>query len=237
MPITYATNFVHANTQNISSSSLTVATNDVIAVLYCNEDANNAGTASVAKSAGTSTVSAFTNLANASAVGSCATLAWFCTVTAGGTLTVTVSKTGTAANRSLLGTYIVTGADTSNPCPAGNRFSGIDTNGDTTQSITPTASGSMLLMITGDWNATNTYAAAADCTLDDTYHVTNFFTACIIRPTTQPRTDSNAFTIGESDTGATNAWAAFEVKASASAPTSFPPIRQPNLLYPSFFSR
>jgi hypothetical protein len=223
MAITYATNFVQANTQNVASGSLTVATNDVILVLYSNEDNSSAGTLSIAKSAGTSTVSAFTNIATTNTNSECKAAVWFCTVTAGGTFTVTVSKTGAFSNHSQLATIVHTGADTSNPCPSGNRFSGIDTNGDTTQSITPTASGSALWMIVSDWNATNTFSGASNCTLANTYHSAGVFTSTVIQPTTQPRTDSNAFTIGEADTGATNAWVACEVKAASSGDQALTP--------------
>ena len=223
MAITYVTDFVHGTVQNVASSSLTVAVNDVILVLYCNEDNSLAGALSIAKSAGTSTVSTFTNIATTNTNGECKSAGWFCTVTGSGTFTVTVSKAGSSNNISQLATIIHTGADTTNPCPSGNRFSGIDTNGDTVQSITPTASGSALWMIAGDWNATNTFAAAANCTLADTYHSAGLFTSTIIRPTTQPRTDANAFTIGESDTGATIAWVACEIQAaSGGSPPALP---------------
>jgi hypothetical protein len=110
-----------------------------------------------------------------------------------------------------------TGQHATTPLPAGNLFSG--TSGTAvTQSITPTSVGSCLWMVVGDWNATDTFAAAANCTLQATrHHVALEQTVVPIRPITQPRTDTSAFSIGETDTGGTIAWIAFEVQAAAGA--------------------
>jgi len=72
-------------------------------------------------------------------------------------------------------------------------------------------------MFAGDWNATNTFAAIADCTLFGPHHSGGHYTGTAVRPSTQPRTDAAAFTIGETDTAGKIAWVAFEVQAAAVA--------------------
>ena len=75
-------------------------------------------------------------------------------------------------------------------------------------------------MVCLDWQQTNSYAAIANCTLGTVYNETGFQTAVAIRPTTQPRTDASAFTIGETDTAGRITFVAFEVQAEASAATT-----------------
>jgi hypothetical protein len=74
-------------------------------------------------------------------------------------------------------------------------------------------------MVCGDFAATNTFAAAANCTLATAaFHEAGRFTAVPVRPTTQPRTTAAAFTLGETDTAGTITFVAWEVQASPSNP-------------------
>jgi hypothetical protein len=71
-------------------------------------------------------------------------------------------------------------------------------------------------MVVADWAQTNSFAAIANCTLTAGVNVAGEYTTAIIRPSTQPRTDASAFTIGETDTAGTIAAVSWEVQASAS---------------------
>lgn len=84
---------------------------------------------------------------------------------------------------------------------------------DVTQSIPATAHGSCFWFICGDATATNTFVAAADCTLLHTFDNASF-TGALVAPSQQPLQSGMPFTIGESDTGARVAWIAWEVSAA-----------------------
>ena len=215
MAITYTSDFKgQANdvSATITSNALTVATGDFLTVVvsYENNPSSTAWTVSNTGTAITWTKQAETNTAS-----NCKVVLW--TGTAGATPPTTVSVQSTAgvftdSSRAMF-TAVHTGAHATTPLPAGNIFSGVGGT-DVTQLITPTSSGSALWMVAGDWGATNSFAAAANCTLAATaYHETGIQTVVPIRPTTQPRTNAAAFTIGETDTAGTIAWIAFEVQA------------------------
>jgi hypothetical protein len=68
-------------------------------------------------------------------------------------------------------------------------------------------------MFVADWVPTNSFVAIANCTLGTVYNEAGQQTDCTIRPTTQPRTDTSSFTLGETDTGGTVTWIAFEIQA------------------------
>jgi hypothetical protein len=106
------------------------------------------------------------------------------------------------------------GQHSTTPIPAGNIFHGIGGH-NVTQSITPTSSGSCLWFFCGDWSATNSFTQIANCSQEQLVpgDGTDYSTE-LVRPTTQPRTDANAFTIGENETGGKIAWIAFEVQAA-----------------------
>lgn len=84
---------------------------------------------------------------------------------------------------------------------------------DVTQSIPASSYGSCYWFVCADANATNTFAPAADCELLHT-HDNASFTGAVVAPTQQPLQSGIPFTIGESDTGARVAWAAWEVRAA-----------------------
>jgi hypothetical protein len=207
----------------VTSSALTITAGDVVVAMYVNEDNTHAGTLSISNS-GTAlswTAIAITNTASNTKVG-----AWFAIAAETENRTVTVVGSGGNFGSASLASIVHTDAHQTNPVPSGNRFSG--TGGtDVTQAISPTASGSAMWMIAGDWAATNSFAGAANCTLDQTRTDAGAYSSALLRPTTQPRSDGAAFTIGETDTAGTIAWVAFEVQAVP------PPASTANLSLPT----
>jgi len=123
---------------------------------------------------------------------------------------------GTSTGSKWIAVKVHTGTHASTPLPAGKITSGSGTT-DESEAITPTSSGSALWFAAGDWNQTNSFVAIANCTLGTPYNEAGQMTAVFVRPTTQPRTDANAFTIGETDTSGKMAWVAYEVQAAAAA--------------------
>lgn len=201
----------------ITSNTLTCATGDFITIMgiYADNAESTAWTVSNTGTAITWTLQSQTNTGS-----NCKVVLW--TGTAGATPPTTVTVTSTAGSLTNGSKYITTichtGAHATTPLPAGNIFTGTSTN-NVSRSITPTSSGSALWMPCADWNQTNTFAAGANCTIQGTYNETGFMTCTIVRPTTQPRTDAAAFTLSETDTGATIAYIAFEIQAAAGATT------------------
>jgi hypothetical protein len=124
---------------------------------------------------------------------------------------------GNNIERSGMFCLVIRGAHATTPVPAGN--STISSTGDTdghTVSITPTAAGSLLFMFVVD-TALTTLGAAANCGINPT--ACDVATVALIQPTTQPRVDTSAFSIGYTATAAEVGWLAFEVQAAASDPT------------------
>lgn len=207
-----ATVLSSTNTAAIISGTLTVAAGDFITLMLVCEDnaAQTAWTLSNTGSAITWTLQKDTNTASNTRC-----LLW--TGTAGATPPTTITVTATAGASTmnccrLLATAAHTGAHVATPLPAGNIFSGAGGH-NVSQSITPTASGSALWFICGDWSQTNTFAAIANCTLGTVLNEASRMTAAYVQPTTQPRPDGLPFTIGETDAGGKIAWIAFEVQA------------------------
>lgn len=197
----------------VTSNALTVATGDFITVLLMLAD-NAQSTAWTVSNTGTAIV--WTNRVTTNTASNCRVVMW--SGTAGATPPTTVTITATAGpsttEAKAICTMVHTGQHATTPLPAGNIFSGT-AGTDVTQSITPTSSGSALWMLAADWSTTNSFAAAANCTLATAvFNSPGNFTAVPVRPTTQPRTDAVAFTIGETDTGGRIAWAAWEVQAA-----------------------
>jgi hypothetical protein len=196
-----------ASTTNTSGSTST-AVDDIVVVSYVSEDNAVSGSLSIAN---TGTALTWNLIAQTNTNNNCKASAWWAKVATAGNITVTVTCAGN--QRSNLCVDVYTGAHQTTPVPAGNVFSG-NTATSPSQSITPTATGSMIRMLVGDWNANNTFAAIANCTIDNTFHSAGFMTAVFVSPTTQPL-GTGAFTIGVTDTGAQDVWIAYEIQAAA----------------------
>jgi hypothetical protein len=216
MPLTYTLDLkgqASGVSATITSNTLSVATGDAIDIAACFED-NAMATAWTVSNNGTAIT--WTKVQETNTANNCKVVRW--TGTAGATPPTTVSVQVTAGTDTVcskaLFIVVSTGQHATNPWPSGNAFSG--TGGtDVTQSITPTSGGSCLWMLAGDWGATNSFAAATNCTLAaSAYHEVGRQTVVPVRPTTQPRTDTSAFSIGETDTAGTIAWVAWEVQAA-----------------------
>jgi len=217
MALTYTTDFkgqAIGVSATITSNSFTANTGDFITIAACYADNPDATAWTVSN---TGTAITWTKNIETNTGANCKVVVWSGTVGATPPTTVSVQSTaGTATNGSkALFTAIHTGVHTVTPLPAGNLFSG--TGGtDVTQAITPTSTGSALWMLVGDWSQTNSFAAAASCTLAATaYNEAGQQTVVPIQPTINPRTDAASFTIGESDTAGTIAWAAWEVQSES----------------------
>jgi hypothetical protein len=199
----------------ITSDTLTVATGDFIAVVGVYAD-NSQATAWTVSNTGTAIT--WTKQAETNTAENCKVVLW--TGTAGATPPTTVSVQTTSGSDTggskYLSVKVHTGQHATTPLPAGNIFSGVG-GSDVSQSITPTSTGSALWFVCGDWNASNSFTAASGCTNGTVYHEGGHQTCVTVRPTTQPRTDTTAFSIGEEDTGGKIAWIAFEVQAAASS--------------------
>ena len=215
MALTYTTDFkgqAFAVSATITSNSFTANTGDFITIAACYGDNPDATAWTVSN---TGTAITWTKQIETNTGSNCKVVVWSGTVGATPPTTVSVQTTaGSTPNGSkALFTAIHTGAHTVTPLPAGNLFSGAGGT-DVTQAITPTSTGSALWMLAGDWSATNSYAAAASCTLAATvYNEAGQQTVVPIQPTINPRTDAASFTIGESDTAGLIAWAAWEVQS------------------------
>lgn len=207
----YSATVTSSEVQATTSPSLTLATGDIIAVAYGHSDNGLAGALSIANSGSALSwnLSAQTNTGSNTKVS-----VWWALCPDNTARTVTV--TSTAGQTKRLHCIVHTGAHQTDPLPSGKVYSGTGAT-DVSQLITPTATGSALWMLAGDWAATNTFAAGANCTLEDSFHDAGQMSLALVRPTTQPRTDAAAFTISETDTAGTIAWIAFEVQAAAVA--------------------
>jgi hypothetical protein len=195
-----------ATSRTITSTSRSYTSGDLVLVLYVNEVYD--GGATIANSG---TAQTWTKHASTANNDDCEVVAWSCVMNT--TQSMTISVTNPISNQSAAIAVIPHSGQHATPVPSGNVFSGFGAT-DVSQSITPTSSGSALWMIAGDWATTNSFAAIANCTINDT-HASAAYTGVLIRPTTQPRTDANAFTIGETDTSGQISWIALEVQAAA----------------------
>jgi len=218
MALTYTTDFkgqALGVSATITSNSFTANTGDFITIVACYGSNPNSTAWTVSN---TGTAITWTKQIETNTGSNCKVVMWSGTVGATPPTTVSVQSTAgtdTFGSKALF-TAIHTGAHTVTPLPAGNLFSG--TGGtDVTQAITPTSTGSALWMLVGDWSQTNSFAAAASCTLAATvYNEGSEQTVVPIQPTINPRTDAASFTIGESDTSGLIAWAAWEVQSDPS---------------------
>lgn len=218
MAITYSetwTTLGNGVSDSITSGSIDVSDSDgkrvVVAICIVADDLNTDLTI-----ANSGTALSWTQIQQTDTLSNCRLAAWWAFGDANGNRTITVSHTGGSSKAKSLATIVHTGAHQTTPQPVGNRFSGVGAT-DVSQAITPTATGSALWMAAGDWNQTNSYAGIANCTIDQTHNLAGEYTSALIRPTTQPRTDAAAFTIGETDTSGLIAWLAFEIQAADTA--------------------
>lgn len=220
MALTYTTYFkgqADAVSPTITSDTLTAATGDAIDVVVVYGD-NVQATAWTISNTNTA-ISWGSPVQQTNTASNCKVMRW--RGTAGATPPGTISVQSTAGDdvsaTKVMFVVVSTGQHATTPWPAGNEFSGVGGT-DVAQAITPTSAGSCLWLVAGDWNATNTFAAATNCTLAaSVYHEASQQTVAAVRPTTQPRSDASSFTIGETDTGGKVAWIAWEVQAAASA--------------------
>lgn len=216
MAITYTVDTIdsNANTATITSSTLTVLSTSVIVALYVHENNDDAGALTISNSG---TALTWTNIATTNTTNNCKSAGWWAFGDSNGNRTVTVTKANVFTHRRRLNSIVHEGAHATTPVPVGKVLSGVGGT-DISNSMTPTdANGSALWLNLGDWNATNSFAAATNCTLESTFHDAATYTTTLVRPTTQPRTDGSAFSLGETDTSGKMAWIAFEVVAAAGA--------------------
>ena len=200
---------------DVTSTSRTYNSGEMVVANYCAADNANAGNLSIQNSGTAQTwvpIGAPTNAGSDVKVA-----AWYCIMSLTQAMTVTVL--GDAAGNTIEGAICIvvhTGQHATTPVPAGNVFSNDTTPvGSTSQAITPTSSGSCLWMMSGDWAAGNTFAPVANCSTERTNQNAAQQTVTLIRPTTQPRPDANSFTIGYTVTGTATAFLAYEIQAAA----------------------
>lgn len=203
---------------SVTTGVLTMLTNDIIIAVAVTE-----GPTANATISNSGTALSWNPITSVEAANNCWVYAWWAKSAGNENRTVTFGDNNSAVYK-MIRVRVCTGAHQTDPVPAGNVFSG-SSGTDVSQAITPTASGSALWFICGDFAASNTFAAIANCSFDGT--LVNYggrYTSVLIAPTVNPRTDANAFTIGETDTGGTIAWVAFEVQAAAVAPPAGVPV-------------
>lgn len=218
MAITYTVDNVDsvAGVTTTVSNTLTVTATSVIVVTYQGSDNLTAGTLTISNSG---TALTWNAIATTNTVNTCKLQSWWAFGDANGNRTVTVTRSRADAVDRRLTCIVHEGADQTTPVPAGKVASGTGTT-DYQVTITPTnANGSALWAFAADWNQTNSFAAIANCTLQYTRDVAGQYTTTLVRPTTQPRTDGTAFTIGETDTAGAISYTSFEVVAAAGGST------------------
>lgn len=197
---------------DVTSSSFSVAINDIITVLFLLED-NNTNTLTFSQPTGTALSWTLIDDTGAGANSNARVAAWRAKATVAESITVSVAGNSAITYKSSLSVAVHTGANTVNPILSGSVTKGTGAN-DATQAILPTSPGSALWMGLADWQTAGALNPNANCT-QESLHNASSYTGAIIRPTTQPRTDWTSFTIGEvSDaTSEKTAWLAFEVRA------------------------
>lgn len=209
----------NANVANaITSDALTVSTGDLLVVAVLYEDNGYVTSQTVSNNGSAIT---WTQIQDTNTTGNCRVVLYKGIAGATPPTTVTVTPTAGSLQDCSKSIFVAvnSGQHATDPVPTAKIYSGAGGT-DVTQSITPSATGSALYFIAADWTAGNTFSPATNCTTIGTHHETGRYTGIAIRPTTQPRTDASAFTIGESDTNGTIAWVAFEIQAAATNDTA-----------------
>lgn len=210
----YATEVATAVNGAVTTTSRTYNAGVLVLAFYAAADDGGAGAATTFSISNSGTAQTWTQRREVSEDANVQVTVWSTqmSVTQAMTITCSAAVLGTSLEGAV-NVVVHTGHNTSDPIPAGKIFSG-SSGTDIAQEITPTATGSYLWFWGGDWNATNTFAALANCTVERTSHNAAQQTTVLIRPTTAPRPDAAAFTIGETDTAGLIAWLAFEVQAA-----------------------
>lgn len=217
MALTYSINFVSLNAgsgEPITSGALSVLTGDFLTTCLIISD-NSFETAWDVTNTGTAI--AWTERLQTIIGSNCKIVMWsgIAGATPPTTVTVDPSAGSNPQQFKALCTMVHTGQHATTPLPAGNLFL-IASGTDISKIITPTSAGSCLWLVVGDWAATTPLTAGTNCTLAAAeLRDATAMTAVPVRPTTQPCTDANAFTIAEADTGGTVIGIAFEVQAAA----------------------
>lgn len=218
-----ATVFQDFNDSGVASGDLTTTSRtfnagELIVVCYVNEgNTNPTNVLTIVNSATAQTWTPRGNAANTAATDNCQVNIWSCVMSVTQAMTISITGTSGSLRDALIWTIQNSGQNATTPIPAGNVFSGASGH-NVSQSITPTSVGSDLWMVAGDFGATNTFAAIGGCTLDQLHNSAGAATFALIRPSTQPLTSTSPVTLGETDTGGTIAWVAFEIQ-STGAPT------------------
>jgi hypothetical protein len=193
---------------DITTTSRTYNAGELVAILFSVDDNGTANNLSIANSG---TAQTWTLIANTGSVaGSEHAAGWYCVMSVTQAMTITVSGDSGSSFTSCAAVIQMAGQHGTTPVPVGNIFSGTGAF-DPSQSITPGASGSCLWMIASSFSSGESFTPVANCTIDQTSGASNF-KAVLIRPTTQPRPNASAFTIGETETNGPIAWIAFEVR-------------------------
>jgi len=219
--ITYTVDTVDsvANTTTIVSNTLTITAASLILVLFVDANQANFGTPTISNSG---TALSWTTITPSLIDSTCGVAGWWAFGDANGNRTVTVTHTAIAgATPRRLHSIVHTGAHATTPAPSGKWLHSASATTDVSQTMTPTdANGSCLWMLCGDWVQTNTFAPLTNCSREVAdSNVAGQYTTCLLRPTTQPRIDGNAFTLGETDTAGTITYIALEIVAAASGDT------------------
>lgn len=214
---------------DVTSDSISVAINDIVTVAWVVENnSSDAGGIQTPSISNTGTALSWQNIGNSGLIAgsgdSTYIQGWWAKATAAESITITTAGSGSGAYHASQSVVVHTGAHQTAPIVAGNVFSGRNAT-DVSQAITPKSSGSCLWGVFGDWAQTNTFAAIANCTIESSQDDAGKYTAVVIRPTTQPRTDWSAFTLGETDTSGDIAYLIWEVRAPA--PDFFGSARNP----------
>lgn len=215
MALTFNTFFEHVDTavNSIVSTSRSYTSGDLVLVLFAASD-NGAGTCTIANSG---TAQTWNPHGQTNTSSNLKMAAWSCVMSTTQSMTITVTIP-VSAQRCCICVIPHNGQHATTPVPAGNSFAvADDQDGTVTQSITPTSIGSCLWMIGGDWDTTgDVIAPVANCTEEASTFVTGQYNAGVYRPTTQPRTDTSAFTLGFTIPSTHHgAYVALEVQAAA----------------------
>ena len=196
----------------VTTTSRTYNAGELVVVKYANSGNAGGGTQAFSIS-NTNTAQSWTLAREVKTPNdTCPVALWYCVMSTTQAMTITASFNNGISQYGHIEVEVFTGFDSGDPVPSGNVFSGSNTT-DPSQSITPGRAGDCLRMWVADYNATNTFAAIANCTLIDTQHDAVWMTSASIRSTTDPRPDTSSFTIGETDTAGVINWIAYEVKA------------------------
>lgn len=201
-----------------TSSTLTIASGDLVIVLFVGRDDAAPGTLSISNSGTALSWTQFASVGNLRA--------W--AATAAETENRTVSVAWTSGNMSwTIEPIVLKGQHATDAIPSGNIYtsSGGATN-DVSRTFTPTAgSKSAYFGILQDMSDTNSFVAGANCELPaSSVQSTSHFNSAIVVPTTNPRTDSNDFTLAASDSASANNvhYIFFEVRAADAASGNAP---------------